>query len=242
MIALVLAGGPVRATDRLRALAVEARLVVAADGGLRHAAALGVTPDLLVGDLDSVRDADLAAWPDLPREAHPQDKDDMDLELAVDAARDRGAREVRIVGAFGGRMDQTIAAALIAARYAREGLQVALLDGIHDARPLTAGSRFEAGLPVGTLFSLLALGGPVRIDVEAAAYPLADAVLPPGRGLGLSNRAADGGPLITVREGLALLMVEWGESVALARERKRLEGTRPDRCGSSNPGSGRERD
>jgi thiamine pyrophosphokinase len=208
VIALVLAGGPVRPTARLRTRAGEAALVVAADGGLRHATTLGVRPDLLVGDLDSVGPDARERWPDLPVERHPTDKDALDLELAIEAARARGADEIRVMGAFGGRFDQTLATAAIAARYAEQGVRIALLDGIHDAYPLAAGDRFEGPLPEGTTFSLLAVSDEARVDVAGAAYELAGARLPRGLGLGLSNRAA-GGPTVRVRAGTVLLIVEW---------------------------------
>lgn len=208
MIALVLAGGPVRPSRRLRHRAAEAELIIAADGGLRHAHTLGVVPHLVVGDFDSVRAADLEDWPDLPQEPHPADKDALDLELAIDTALVRGASEIRVVGAFGGRFDQTLAAALIAGRLAREGVSITMLDGIHDAHPITAGGRYQGSLPTGTVFSILSIGEAARVDVAGAAYPLAGAVLPMGVGLGLSNRAA-GGPLVDVHEGLVLVIIEW---------------------------------
>jgi thiamine pyrophosphokinase len=208
VIALILAGGPLRPSARLRARAAEAELVVAADGGLRHAVTLQVRPDLLVGDLDSLRDEDLARWPGLPTERHPPDKDALDLELAIDAALREGASSVRVMGAFGGRFDQTLATASIAARYAEEGVEIALLDGIHDAYPLPAGRRFADGLPTGTVFSLLSVTDRSQVSVEGADYLLRDAVLPRGVGLGLSN-VARGGPRVTVHDGLVLLIVEW---------------------------------
>lgn len=208
MIALILAGGTLHADAHLRARIAGADLVVAADGGLRHAATLEVAPDLLVGDMDSVRAEDLERWPDVPRQRHPPAKDALDLELAIDSARDRGAEEVRVVGAFGGRLDQTLAAALIAVRYAGTGLRISLLDGRHDAYALGPGDGLALTLPEGTPFSILSVGEPATVDVHGAAYPLDAGVVPPGVGLGVSN-AARGGPRVHVRAGHVLAIVEW---------------------------------
>lgn len=206
--ALILAGGPVRLTPRLRRLTRGADLVVAADGGLRHAAALELRPDLLVGDFDSVDDVTLARHPDLRTERHPIGKDALDLELAIDAAVARGARHVRVVGAFGGRLDQTLAAATIALRYAGAKLRIALLDGLHELYPLASGDRFDDVLPDGTVFSLVVVSERARVALRGAAYPLQDAELLRGVGLGLSN-VARGGPTIEVVEGAVLVIVEW---------------------------------
>jgi thiamine pyrophosphokinase len=92
--AVLLVGGAVRLGGRLRSVVADVGLVIAADGGLRHAARLGLAPDLLVGDLDSVAPTDLDAYPGLPVERHPTDKDALDLELALDAAL-RAARRGR---------------------------------------------------------------------------------------------------------------------------------------------------
>src|SRR4051794_2717798 len=107
MVALILADGDVPARARLDAAwpgwdeGVD--LVIAADGGARHAQRLGVTLDLWVGDGDSLGEdalAELAAG--VPVERSPADKDQTDLELAVDAALARGSAGLVIVGALGG--------------------------------------------------------------------------------------------------------------------------------------------
>ncbi len=243
--ALVLAGGDLHLDAALRAEVASGRPVIAADGGLRHARTLGVRPDLLVGDLDSVTERDRAAWPDLEVERHPPDKDALDLELALGAAVRLGASGADVVGAFGGRLDQTIAAVGIAVRFARAGLDVALIDARHRVRPLLAGrdgpdAPYHGRLPSGTVFSLIPVDGPARVDVTGAAFPVSDGVLPPGRGLGLSNRAQDG-PIVAVRDGTVLFVVEraedapdadrpadalWGEDAE--RIRRGLRATDPE--------------
>ncbi len=214
MTALVLAGGSLHVTPRLRAAVAGARPVIAADGGLRHARPLGVTPDLLVGDLDSVAAADRAAWPGLAVEAFPTDKEALDLELALDAARARGASRTLVVGAFGGRLDQSLAAAQIAARRAEDGADLALLDGVQDVHPVAAGGSLALALPAGTTFSLLAGGDAARVRVRGARYPLDDATLPRGVGRGVSNVATGGGTRVDVSAGVVLVIVAYdGASV-----------------------------
>jgi len=208
VIALILAGGEVHAKGRWLARLPEANLVIAADGGLRHARTLGVTPNLLVGDLDSVTQAERDAWPNLPTQIHPTDKDALDLELALDAARERGATEVWIAGAFGGRLDQTLAAATIAEAYNVKGLRIALLDGLSEVYPLATGQSWRVDLPRGTTFSLLALSERARLDVRGAKYTLSNEELRRGSGVGVSNES-QGSVHVDVHEGSVLLVVVW---------------------------------
>ena len=126
---MVLAGGELTITPQVQRLAAEASLVIAADSGLRHARGLGLTPDLIVGDFDSVAEDDLNAFPTVPRQVHSPDKDQLDLELAIDEARERGVRRLAILGALGGRFDQSLAALLIAARLCRKDLVLSLHGG-----------------------------------------------------------------------------------------------------------------
>ena len=101
--ALVFAGGDGPAAAALADLDPDA-FVVAADSGLDHALALGVRVHLVVGDLDSVTESGLrtATAAGAVVEQHPPDKDATDLELAISAARDHGARRVTVFGGGGG--------------------------------------------------------------------------------------------------------------------------------------------
>lgn len=188
-VALVLAGGDLPPAELVAPLLRGAAFVVAADGGLRHSAALGLAPDMLVGDLDSVTAEAMSAHAGVPVERHPSAKDELDLELALAAARRLGAREARVLGAFGDRLDQSLAALLVAARLATSAppFPVSLHGGAHEAHVCAPGVPCEAGWPAGTTVSLLALAGGAVVSASGLAYPVEGLRLPFGVGLGVSN-------------------------------------------------------
>lgn len=185
--------------------------IVIADGGLVHAAALGVAPDLIVGDLDSVPAELLAAYPSRIVERHPVAKDEMDLELALAAAVAAGARRLIVIGAFGDRFDHSLAALLVAARLAGTGLRVDLHGGTHSAWPLAAGTSVELALPLGTTVSILSLAGGSEVSADGLDYPLAGLLLPFGSGLGVSNSVARSRVTVACDSGLIAVIAEHGE-------------------------------
>ena len=205
MKALILAGADVTVTSNLRNLCQNADFIVAADSGVRHAAVLGVTPDLIVGDFDSAAQADLERYPDVPRQTHPVRKDSLDLELALAEAVARGATELVIVGALGGRLDQTLAALFIAARY-REQYRVTLHSGHTAAYPLRTGDVLTLNVRAGLTFSVLSLTVS-RLSLVGSSYPLTHAELPFGVGLGVSNETTAAPLTVTLHEGSALLLL-----------------------------------
>lgn len=171
-------------------------MVVAADAGALLAEPLGLSLDLIVGDADSLGEARLAGFAraGVAIERAPADKDESDLELALRAAVGRGATEVVVLGAFGGRLDHLLVNVTLLAMPALAGIPVALLDERSRARLLTAGlpgpepSRIELVDRPGDLVTLLAFDGPaVGVTTHGLRWPLAGATLPAGSSLGLSN-------------------------------------------------------
>jgi thiamine pyrophosphokinase len=179
--------------------------VIAADRGVDHALALGLSVDLAIGDFDSVSDAGLAAVREAggAEQAHPRDKDATDLELALDAARDLGARRVLVLGGGGGRLDHLLASALLLARPAYAALQVdAVLGG---TRIAVVRDRRVLDGQAGDLVTLLPLGGPARgVRTEGLRYPLAGENLEPGSTRGVSNVLLGDRASVSVREGVVL--------------------------------------
>jgi thiamine pyrophosphokinase len=201
---VILLGGDLIRTPRVDRAVAGAR-VIAADGGMRHAALLGVVPELWTGDFDSVPDGLAAEWPDVPREVFPSAKDKSDGELAVAAALARGATSLVLAGAFGGaRADHAFLHLALAIRLAEEGVPTSLTDGAQEGWPLLDG---EAGFDYapGTLFSVVGFSELSGLSVEGARWPLYRVTVPLGSSWTLSNEVADGLRVI-LENGRAMLI------------------------------------
>jgi thiamine pyrophosphokinase len=191
-------------------------LVVAADGGIRLADALGLSVDRWVGDADSTDPARLSALREagVPVDVAARDKDESDAELAVLAALDAGATRLTILGALGGpRIDHALANVALLAHPRLRGLAVGLLDDAARVSLIDAPGpndepveRSVAGR-VGDLVSLLPYGAGVEgVRTVGLRFPLRDEPLPAGPARGLSNVRAAADARVTVRRGLLLVI------------------------------------
>ena len=202
----ILLGGELRMTDRLR-VAVSGSRFIAADGGMRHAIALGVEPELWVGDFDSTPADLLVAFPNVPKQPYPAAKAATDGEIAVSEAIDRGAIRLILAGAMGGeRSDHAIQHLLYGVQLAQKGFDVLLTSGDEEAVPLMPG-QMEMALPQGSLFSVLGFSDLTGLFIENARYPLRDFHLPFGTSRTISN----------VAEGAVRFSLGSGRAIVLAR-------------------------
>ena len=109
--------------------------VIAADGGLCALENMGITPDLLIGDLDSLGDHPLPEG--VPLEKHPVEKDDTDTGIALAQGYAMGYRSFALYGCAGGRIDHLLANFQSMARYSKLGAVVRLIAPEYDAYALT---------------------------------------------------------------------------------------------------------
>jgi len=201
---VVLLGGALAVTPRLRADVAGAR-VVAADGGMRHAAALGLTPEIWVGDFDSTPPELLAAWSGIERQPWPAAKNETDGALAVSVAAERGAKNIVLAGALGGeRSDHALMHLIHAVSLEEQGFSIKLTSGEEEAWPLLPGSR-EIDLPKGSLFSVLGLSPLAGLSLGNVRYPLSDFTLPFGASRTISN-VAEGPIRLSLASGRAILI------------------------------------
>jgi len=180
--------------------------VIAADGGYRSLLSLGVKPDLVVGDFDS-----LGYEPkDVECIRHSVKKDDTDMMLAAREGLARGYDRFMLVGGLGGRLDQTIANIHILSYLAEKGARGVLAGQKENALVVkNAAAEFHAG-QTGTV-SVFAWGGPAKgVTIEGLEYCLKDAVLDCGMPLGVSNTFIGEAARISVKDGSLLVIWSGG--------------------------------
>ncbi|MGD8632383.1 MAG: thiamine diphosphokinase [Anaerolineales bacterium] len=165
-------------------------MLIAADGGLHHCLALNMTPDVLVGDLDSVEQelvADLRSRGTDIRE-HPARKDHTDLELALELAVSHAPDKILILGGLGGRWDQTLANILLLSQERFGGTQILLIDGPQRIQTVGAGETIEIRGQPGAIVSLIPIHGDATgITTQGLEYELSGGTLEHGSSRGVSN-------------------------------------------------------
>jgi len=176
--------------------------VIAADGGLEHAKALGLEVTTVIGDFDSVsREALAAAEAEGIRLVrHPAEKDATDLELALDEALGRSPERILVLAGEQGRLDHFLATLLLlgSPRYARVRVDAE----IGQARVHVIRRERELSGEPGELVSLLALhGAATGVWTEGLVYALAGDTLEPGSSRGVSNVFAGDMARIRVEHG-----------------------------------------
>ncbi len=183
----------------------QADLVIAADSGLSLAEGLGLTVDVVVGDLDSVlpKDLDAARRAGAVVEAHPTDKDATDLDLAMTAAVERSARRIIVAGGGGGRLDHLLGIATLLAsdRWADVNIEWHTPGTV--VYP-TRDSR-ELGTSPGDLVSLVPVDGDAAVTLQGTQWELQAETLTFGSTRGISNEATTELVHLQVHSGVVLL-------------------------------------
>lgn len=216
MRAVIFANGILSDPKSARYVIQPGDLVIAADGGAHHCQALGIRPDVLIGDLDSAAELLSAEYEAAGTEVirFPERKDYTDLELAIRHARSLGIRDVLVLGALGGRWDQTLANLLLPATSDLADMRISLLDGLQEILLLRAGSDLDAPARLeirgesGDTVSLIPLGGDAcGVTTEGLEYPLSEGCLLFGATLGISNVLLNKKATVQAREGILLCVV-----------------------------------
>ena len=208
MRALIIAASPSNNLTNLPGLAARADLIVAADGGSALALIHGVRPHLVVGDMDSttrevVETLDKKA---VERIQFPSHKDETDLELALLETIRRGADDITIVGALGGRLDHTLGNIYLLTMPQLQGRRVRLVDG--SVEVFVIWNKAEWNGNKRDTVSLIPLTPEVTgVETRGLKYPLRRESLFMGPGRGISNTMSGRSASVSIISGILLAVV-----------------------------------
>ena len=175
--------------------------VIAADGGLEHTRQLGIRPDVILGDFDSL------GYEPEGANVFPVEKDDTDAMLAVRRGLELGCREFLLYGSLDGpRLDHTVANFQTLQYLCDRGAYGYLVGNRNIVTVLKEGAlRFPAGWE-GTV-SVFCMGRDAKgVNLSGLYYPLQDGVLTAGFPLGVSNHFTGKEAVISVKEGSLLIL------------------------------------
>jgi thiamine pyrophosphokinase len=204
---LIFANGELPDLIQARRLLHAGDYIICADGGTRHALALQVQPDLVIGDMDSADNRHLL---ELKRagasvEYYPRDKNETDLELAVNRAVGLAPREIIIAAALGGRLDQTLANITLLVDPRLAAVRIRLDDGVEEI--FLCRDRAQVRGRSGDIVSLIPWQGPVtEVETQHLKWPLRRETLYPDKTRGISNEMLGETASIAIGSGLLLIV------------------------------------
>ncbi len=205
---IIFANGSIAEIEPIRDLLQPEDTIIAANGGTRHVLALGLVPSVIVGDLDSLTPAERekAQGSNCKIVQYPRDKNETDLELALRFATETHSTQIVIVGALGGRLDQTLGNLSLLTRPEYAGLDVHLEDGTEAAWFVR--KELEIHGKPGDIVSLLPWGQAVGgVTTKGLRWPLYDETLFPDETRGISNELVDSSGRISIKSGLLLVIL-----------------------------------
>lgn len=200
---------------RLLADVADAEVVVAVDSGVRIARSHGLPVHVLIGDLDSASKGD-RAWAQAEAATiveHPADKDQTDLELALDHLAELGAERILALGVDGGRLDHEVGNWAVLCRPGAAQIEIRTSNGSAIVLHGNGVNSITLDGKEGDLLTLVPVGGPASgVTIAGARWPLDSATLQVGSTRGVSNEFVESSVTVSVERG-SLLVVRPDPSV-----------------------------
>jgi len=216
---VIFANGELPDLDAARALLQQDDYLIAADGGANHLLKMGILPEIVIGDLDSIDEDTLfdLTSAEVEIKQYSEDKDETDIELALRYAVELRPSAILIVGALGGRLDQTLANLSILTDPTLPGIDIRMDDGVEEVffcrasaekgGQVASSPQGEVQGRSGDTLSLIPWHGPVQgVKTEGLQWPLYGETLFSDNSRGISNIMVDETVSIYIQSGLLLIV------------------------------------
>jgi thiamine pyrophosphokinase len=202
---IIFANGQLPNLEKARALLHDDDFIIAADGGTRHALALGLMPNVIVGDLDSLPSDFEPSTFNGEIVLYPKDKNETDLELAIQHALTLKPEQIIILAALGGRLDQTFGNIALISNLQPSTCNLQLNDGLEEV--FFCRDHVEINGNSGDTVSLIPWQGEVAgIVTTGLKWRLQNETLYPNKTRGISNELIDDSASIQINSGLLLIV------------------------------------
>jgi len=205
MYALIVCNGSIIDYSFYRKFFDEADFIVCADGGALHLQRLGIKPDVLLGDFDSIESEHLEYYMKQNVEIlkFPAEKDMTDTELAVNTAIDRGYKNIVIIGGTGTRLDHTLSNIFLLKLMLDRGVKGRIINEYNEMFLINDSTEIEA--EDGCYLTLLPLTSKVEgITTEGLYYPLRGEAIEMGSTRGVSNCFVEKKARISITSGILI--------------------------------------
>jgi len=200
--AVIISGGDILDYAYISAQIRETDTIICADSGFDHAVKMGITPDIVVGDFDSIA-SEIPA--DVARLQYPARKDLTDTEIAIEHARGLGFRDFLLLGAIGSRIDHSLTNILLLTDFLRRGENAVVIN--ENNKVMITNSQLRLNEPIGSIVSLVPLTDCCGVTSFGLEYVLTNADMAVGKGLGVSNIMVQNTADITVASGTLLVII-----------------------------------
>jgi thiamine pyrophosphokinase len=208
--AIIFANGELRHPKVILDMIRSTDLLIAVNGGAAHCRDLGLSPSVIIGDLDSLEEELISNYIAQGADVfqHPTRKNETDLELAILYAVERDLDEIIIFGASGARWDMTLANVLLLAHPRASNLMIKISDGRQNIYIVRDGETLEIDGNPGDTVSLIPLKGKVEgVTTTNLEYSLENSTLNFASTRGISNVLLDSQASVHITKGMLLTIV-----------------------------------
>lgn len=188
---------------------------IAADGGLEYCEMVGVLPDVILGDFDSVGFQQKQTLEEIERECPervirlPQEKDDTDMMYAIRLGLEKGYRKFYLYGALGGRLDHTIGNIQCLIYLKNHGAKGYIMEH-NQLLTIVKDETVTFHPSMKGRLSVLSMGQKAEgVTLSNLKYELEDAMITNDFPIGISNEFIGKSATVTVKNGTLLVMAVW---------------------------------
>lgn len=207
---IIVSNGDISDYSFYKGLISESDYIICADGGAKHLIEMNIVPNIILGDLDSIKEEDKRVFKEKNVEFYkfPCDKDASDTELALDFALTHNPSEVIFIGAIGSRMDHSIGNITLLKRLLDNDIRGKVINENNEIYLLNSKiNEITLQGKKNDYLSIIPISNNVKgITLSGFKFPLADAEISLGSSLGISNEFVSDVVKIEIKEGLLLVI------------------------------------